>query len=103
VSSDRLGFNHASTRSGLKYYIDWGTPNARRVFLKCQFFIDFETAPPGTAINLMAYTGAVITTAGMKSSSNLQKMLEMPSSMTFLPAQSLQEVTDLFDRIVYGY
>jgi hypothetical protein len=34
----------------LKYYIDWGTPNARKAFLKCQFPIDFETVPPGTAI-----------------------------------------------------
>jgi hypothetical protein len=33
----------------LKYYIDWGTPNARKAFLKCQFPIDFETAPPCTA------------------------------------------------------
>jgi hypothetical protein len=78
----------------LKYYIDWGTPNARKAFLKCQFPIDFDTTA------LIAYTGAVITTASMKSSSNLQKMLETSRSMTTLPAQSVQEVNDLFDPSV---
>jgi hypothetical protein len=36
----------------------------------------------------------------MRSSSNLEKILEMPRSMTTLPARSLQEVTVLFDRSV---
>jgi hypothetical protein len=84
----------------LKYYIEWGTPNARKAFLKCQFPIDFDTAAPNAVTALMAYTGAVITTARMTSSSNLQQMLETPSRMTILPAQWLQDVTDLFDRSV---
>jgi hypothetical protein len=50
---------------------------------------------------LIAYTGAVITTASMKSSSNLQKMLKTPRSMTPLLAQLLQEVTALLDRSVH--
>jgi hypothetical protein len=85
----------------LKYYIDWGTPNARKAFLKCQFPIDFDTALPDAITALIAYIGAGITTASMKSSNNLQKMLETPRSMTTLPAQSLQEVTALFDRSVW--
>jgi hypothetical protein len=84
----------------LKYYIDWGTPNARKAFLKCQFPISFDTAAPDVVTSLMAYTGAVITSASMKSSSNLQETLEMPSRITTLPVKSLQEVTDLFDRSV---
>jgi hypothetical protein len=79
----------------LKYYIDWGTPNARKAFLKCQFPIDFDAAAPEAVTTLIAYTGGDITIASMRSSSNLQKILEMPRSMTTLPAQSLQEVTAL--------
>jgi hypothetical protein len=84
----------------LKYYIDWGTPNARNAFLKCQFPIESDTAAPDAVTALMAYTGAVITTARMTSPSNLHQMLETPSRMTILPAQSVQDVTDLFDRSV---
>jgi hypothetical protein len=83
----------------LKYYIDWGTPNARKAFLKCLFPINFDTAAPDAVATLIAYTGAVITTASMKSSSNLQKMMT-PRSMTPLPAQPLQEVNALPDRSV---
>jgi hypothetical protein len=84
----------------LKYYIDWGTPNAQKAFLKCQFPLDFDAAAPEAVTTLIAYTGAVIPTASMRSSSNLQKILSMPRSMTTLPAQSLQEVAALFDRSV---
>jgi hypothetical protein len=84
----------------LKYYIDWGTPNARKAFLMCQFSIDFDAAAPEAVTTLIAYTGAVVTTASIRGSSNLQKILEMPSNMTTLPAQPLQEVTALFDRSV---
>jgi hypothetical protein len=84
----------------LKYYIDWGTPNARKAFLKCLFPINVDTAAPDAVTSLIAYTGAVITTASIKSSSSLQKMLKTPRSMTPLPAQSLQEVTALSDRSV---
>jgi hypothetical protein len=86
----------------LKYYIDWGTPNARKAFLKCLFPINFDTTAPDAVTSLIAYTGAVVTTARMKISSNLQKMLRTPRSMTPLPAQSLQEVTALSDRSVRG-
>jgi hypothetical protein len=84
----------------LKYYIDWGTRNARKAFLKCQFPIDFDTALPDAITTLIAYTGTVITTASMKSSSNLQKMLKTPKSMTSLSAKSLHEVTALSDQSV---
>jgi hypothetical protein len=94
------GLQSCFHKQHLKYYVDWGTPNARKAFLKCQFPIDFDTAAAYAVMTLIAYTGAVITTASMRSSSNLQKILEMPRSRTTLPAQSLQEVTTLFDRSV---
>jgi hypothetical protein len=44
--TDRLGCKPGFHKECLKYYIDWGTPNARKAFLKCQFSIDFDTALP---------------------------------------------------------
>jgi hypothetical protein len=95
-----FGLKACFHKQHLKYYIDWGTPNARKAFFKCQFFIDSDAALPDAIKALIAYTGAVVTTASMKSASNQKKMLEMPRSITTLPAQSLQEVTALFDRSV---
>jgi hypothetical protein len=40
----------------LKYYIDWGTPNACKAFLKCQIPIDFDAAAPEAVTTLIAYT-----------------------------------------------
>jgi hypothetical protein len=97
-----VGLQICFHKQRLKYYIDWGTPNARKAFLKCQFPINFDTATADAVTTLIAYTGAIITTASMRRSSNLQKLLEMPRSMTTLPAQSLQEVTALFDRSVWA-
>jgi hypothetical protein len=68
--------------------------------LKCQFPIDFDKAAPDAVTACMTYTGAVLTTASVKRPSNLQRMLETPSRMTILPAQSLQEAIDLFDRSI---
>jgi hypothetical protein len=94
------GLQACSHKQRVKYYINWGTPNARKAFFKCQFPIDFDKAAPDAVTACIAYTGAVITTASMKSPSTLQEVLETPSRMSILPAQSLQEVANLFDRSV---
>jgi hypothetical protein len=68
----------------LKYYIDRGTPNARKAFLKCRFPIDFDKAAPDAVTACIAYTGAVISTTCMKSPSNPLEVLTTPRRMTTL-------------------
>jgi hypothetical protein len=96
------GLQASFHKQRLKYYIDWGTPNARKAFLKCQFSIDFDEAAPEAVTTLIAYMSMSIslstynTVPSSRKGVRIQKVYACEGDATLIDAQRLAHLHTIY-------